>query len=462
MSYELHFYFLPMMAPGHMIPLVDMARQFARHDLRVKSTILLTHLNAPNFRATVERERRKGLNMDIIEIPFPGPQAGLPDGCESLSSITSPHMSAKFIKALGLLRHPVELVLRQDPPDCLVSDFFFSWADEVAADLRIPRLVFHGAGFFPLCVYHSLIRHRPESDEFVVPGLPDIVWMTKQQLPDYLRGQNPASKQVKDSTEKEAASFGVVVNSFRELESAYVEHYKCTVNKRAWHVGPVSLCNRDDTDKALRGGGKSARDCLDWLDAREPNSVVYVCFGTISFFSEAQIREMAVGLESCGRCFIWVVKDGEGKGWVPEEKGLVIRGWAPQVLILEHEAVGGFLTHCGWNSVMESVCAGKPMITWPISSEQFDNEKLVTEVLRIGAPVGSMEWSQRTDVERGLIKGENIAGAVNRVMVGEEGAEMRRRAKVLSEEARKAVEKGGSSYNDLESLLKELRLHKKR
>ncbi|KAL2905184.1 Scopoletin glucosyltransferase, partial [Bienertia sinuspersici] len=83
--------------------------------------------------------------------------------------------------------------------------------------------------------------------------------------------------------------------------------------------------------------------------------------------------------------FIWVVKNRKSKEWLPTgfkqrigEKGLLIRGWAPQVLILEHEAIGAFVTHCGWNWTLEAISAGVPMITWPIFAEQFYNEKLVT------------------------------------------------------------------------------------
>ncbi|XP_042957819.1 UDP-glucose flavonoid 3-O-glucosyltransferase 7-like [Carya illinoinensis] len=113
--------------------------------------------------------------------------------------------------------------------------------------------------------------------------------------------------------------------------------------------------------------------------------------------------EIAMGLEASGQQFIWVVKkdknEKEDEDWLPmgfekrmEGKGLIIRGLAPQVLILDHEAVGGFVTHCGWNSTLEGVTAGLPMVTWPLFSEQFVNEKLVTEVLKIGVPVGAQQY----------------------------------------------------------------------
>ncbi|CAN0846379.1 UDP-glycosyltransferase 73B4 [Linum grandiflorum] len=132
-----------------------------------------------------------------------------------------------------------------------------------------------------------------------------------------------------------------------------------------------------------------------------------------------------------------------------EGKGLVVRGWAPQVRILDHEAVGGFMTHCGWNSIMEGVTAGVPMVTWPIQAEQFLNEKLVTDVLKVGVGVGAQEI---------LLGREEIEKAVREVMmVGEDAKDTRMKAAQLKEFARRANDKGGSSHSNLHSLLEELR-----
>lgn len=141
-----------------------------------------------------------------------------------------------------------------------------------------------------------------------------------------------------------------------------------------------------------------------------------------------------------------------------EDKGLIIRGWAPQVLILDHEAVGGFVTHCGWNSLLEGVTAGVPMITWPLFAEQFYNEKLITDVLRIGVTVGAQQWSKRTIEYKVSVNRNDIVKAVSQVMVGVEANEMRGRARALGDAAKKAVEEDGSSYIDLNSLLEDLRM----
>ena len=163
-----------------------------------------------------------------------------------------------------------------------------------------------------------------------------------------------------------------------------------------------------------------------------------------------------MGLKASGQQFIWVVRKGknekEEEGWLPkgfekrmEGKGLIIRGWAPQMLILDHEAVGGFVTHCGWNSILEGVTVGLPMVTWPMVAEQFYNEKLVTEVLKIGVGVGAHQWIK---VMVDDIKKEEIKEAVRLIMVGEEAEEIRSRAKALGMMAKRVIEEEGSSYSE--------------
>ncbi|CAA7043440.1 unnamed protein product [Microthlaspi erraticum] len=274
---------------------------------------------------------------------------------------------------------------------------------------------------------------------------------------------------MKAVSESESNSFGVLVNSFYELEPAYADFYRSVGAKRAWHIGPLSLFNREFAEKAQRGkkGVIDEQECLKWLESKTPGSVIYVSFGSGAKFTNEQMLEIAAGLEGSQQNFIWVVKKNEKQGekedWLPEGyeertkgEGLIIRGWAPQMLILEHKAVGGFVTHCGWNSALEGISMGLPMVTWPRGAEQFYNEKLLTQVLRIGVNVGATEL-----VKKGkLISREEVAKAVREVIDGEEAEERRERAKKLGEMAKAAVEEGGSSYNDLSRFMEELKCYK--
>ncbi|KAK6136892.1 hypothetical protein DH2020_029378 [Rehmannia glutinosa] len=465
------------MAPGHMIPTIDIAREFARRG--IKSTIITTPLNASQFSQTIERDRKNGLEISISIIKFPYQESGLPEGCENLSSTTTPEMSLNFLKAMDLLQEPVEKLIRENHPDCIIAGAYFWWATDLALKFNIPRLVFYGTGFFPMCIYNSLRENKPfekigsDSEEFVVPGMPDVITLSRRQIPDQLKEEDkdPLAETLRKVLASDLASYGMIVNTFYELEPAYVRHYREVLGRKAWHIGPVSLFNKSNEDKAHRGKQISSyyHDCLSWLDSKKPNSVVYVCFGSMAFLQTPQLREIAKGLESSNQQFIWVVKektkDETNMDWLFDDfdnkmrgKGLIIKNWAPQVQILEHEAIGGFVTHCGWNSLLEGVAAGLPMVTWPLSAEQFFNEKLVTEILKTGIAVGAKEWSKRTD-DRAAIKGENIEKAVVKLMAAEEGEEMRNRARKLGDMAKRAVEEGGSSDTDLKALLEEIRRH---
>lgn len=264
-------------------------------------------------------------------------------------------------------------------------------------------------------------------------------------------------KMVSDAEEK---SYGVIVNSFNELEPASSELYRR--RRRACYVGPVSLCNEGLEEKKERGQVEPRSELaawLAWLDDKPASSVLYVCFGSHFEISSDQVKELALGLEASGCWFVWAVR-GDSVQPPParlEEmvgmKVLVIRGWAPQLLILGHVAIGGFLTHCGWNSTLEGISAGVPMVTWPLTYEQFVNEKFLNKVVRLGVRVRGELWDPTV-----LVGADEVAVAVTLVMSGGDEAEERRRSayKEYAKMARAAMRKGGSSYADLSRLIDEL------
>ncbi|KAJ4716280.1 Glycosyltransferase [Melia azedarach] len=478
---QLKVFFFPFMAHGHMIPSLDMAKLFGSRG--VKTSVITTPANALYLSKAIERANEMGVEIDMKLIKFPSVEAGLPEGCENVDAITSNggrnmELVLKFFMATTKLQQPLELLLKECKPDCLVADMFFPWATDAAAKYGIPRLVFHGTSFFSLCVMRCMALYEPhkkvssDSEPFLVPNLPGDIKFTRNQLPDNMKqddAETHITRLMEAVRESDMKSYGIVVNSFYELEPAYADYYRNVLGRKAWHVGPVSLCNRKIEDKALRGKQASIdeQECLKWLNSKKPNSVIYVCFGSVANFTSAQLMEIALALEASELQFIWVVRrnkigEEEKEDWLPEGfekrmegKGLIIRGWAPQVLILDHEAVGGFVTHCGWNSTVEGVTAGVPMVTWPVAAEQFYNEKLVTEVLKIGVAVGIQKWSR---IAGDLVNKETIEKVVKDIMVGEKAEEMRSRAKAFGEMAKRAVDKGGSSYSDLDALIEELSL----
>ncbi|PUZ55652.1 hypothetical protein GQ55_5G229600 [Panicum hallii var. hallii] len=472
----LRILFFPFLAPGHLIPAADMAALFAARGVRC--TILTTPGNAAVIRSAVDRanDASRGAEsaraIDIAVVPFP--DVGLPPGVESGPALNSEADRDKFFQAIQLLREPFDRFLAENRTDAVVSDSFFDWSVDAAAEHGVPRLGFLGTSLFARACSDCTVRHNPveaapedPDAPVLLPGLPHRVEMRRSQMmepkkmPDrwaFLQRVNAADQR----------SYGEVFNSFHELEPDYLEHYTTTLGRRAWLVGPVAFASKDvatrGTDDAL---SPDADGCLRWLDTKPAGSVAYVSFGTLSRFSPPELRELARGLDLSGKNFVWVVggADTEESEWMPDsfaellargERGLVIRGWAPQMLILNHAAVGGFVTHCGWNSTLEAVSAGVPMVTWPRYADQFYNEKLVVELLKVGVGVGSTDYATNLEARR-VIGGDVVAEGIGRVMGdGEEAEAIRERARVLGEKARRAVEKGGSSYDDVGRLMDEL------
>jgi len=230
----------------------------------------------------------------------------------------------------------------------------------------------------------------------------------------------------------------------------------------------VSLFHQRTATLASRGNTAAigADECLWWFDGKELNSIMYVSFGNLTHAQPKQVMELGLGLEASGHAFIWVVKNAEQ---YDEEvakflhelmarvvgRGLLIRGWAPQVLILSHVATSSFVTHCGWNLTMEAVMVGLPVVTWPHFSDQFLNTKLVVEVLEIGVDVGVTEPLMYPLKEKDIVVARDVVEkAVRDVMhEGNKGEERWRRARALAAKARTAVEKGGSSHANVLDLI---------
>ncbi|KAL5777715.1 hypothetical protein ACOSP7_010641 [Xanthoceras sorbifolium] len=460
-------YFIPYLTTSHLMPQVDMAMIFAAHGVDV--TIITTYYNSLLFQKSIDKAITCGHRINVHKLKFPFKEVGLPEGIENFSVASSDEIKRKIGLGVSMLQQPIEQFIRDNKPDFIVADMFFFWASDLASDLRIPRLTSHGMGHLALCAQDCLLRHEPhkavQSDKelFLLPGLPGQIQMTRQQIADWMKVPNGYTGLMQMINESIRKSYGVLVNSFYELEKDYADYYRDVLGINSWSIGSVRLFNvRNDS------GNDDKHGCLSWLDSQKPNSVVYVSFGSLCSFSSAQLSEIAKALDSMNHPFIWVVRkeDIENEAeWLPRgfaekitksNKGLIIKGWAPQMSILEHPAVGGFLSHCGWNSVLETIAAGVPMATWPLGSDQFYNEKL-TQVLGVGVKVGSESWTQMLEESRSYVIKEKIEKAVNELMGGGEEAEMRRkRMKELSVIANAAVHEGGSSYSNVTALLDQL------
>ncbi|XP_028761011.1 UDP-glucosyl transferase 73B2-like [Neltuma alba] len=443
-SPPLKIYFVPFVAASHIVSLFELCRLFASRGLHV--AILTTPSTTRFLHNSLLKAHAAGLRIHVHNLKFPSQEVGLPDGVENLIGVEDFDVAAKVYQGMRLLRHQMEQFMEPNPPDCIVGDIFHPWTSDFANRLGVPRLLFDGSGLF--AAY-------------------------------YIQTTNGVTTMMESFRDSELKCYGRIVNSFAELEEEYIEHYRKTMGKAVWHVGPTTLLNRSSEDKAERNleAVVSEDEILSWLNSKPPNSVLYVCFGSAAYFTDEQLLEIASAMESSGHKFIWVVHrkdrtesetEEDRQKWMPrefeermrrEDRGMVIRGWAPQTLILDHAAIGGFMTHCGWNSLMEGICAGVPMITWPLHSEQFFNEKLITQVHRIGVEVGADNCVMIMEhATKNLVKRHSIESAVRKLMDdGDETVKMRRRVRELAEKAKAAIEEdGGSSQMNLTALIEDL------
>ncbi|CAN4110080.1 unnamed protein product [Withania somnifera] len=462
----LHVLFLPYLSAGHFIPLVNAARLFASRGVKV--TILTTPHNALLFQSTIEDDVRiSRYSISIITLKFPSAEVGLPEGIESFSTATSPEMPPKIFHAIYLLQKPMEEKIRELRPGCIFSDMYFPWTVDIAKELNIPRILYNLSSFLCYSIMHNLNLYKPhqqlkldESQSFLVPGLPDKIEFKLSQLTDDLT--KPADKR-----NSEDRSYGIVHDTFYELEPAYIDYYQKLKKPKCWHFGPISYFASKIRSKELIADHNS-NDVIEWLNGQKPKSVLFVSFGSMARFPDNQLSEIVEALDSSSVPFIFVLrlKQETTTGWLPvgfEERvakskiGLLIRGWVPQMTILEHSATGGFMTHCGTNSVLEAITSGVPMLTWPLYADQFYNEKLV-EVLGLGVKVGAEVWNSGIEITSPVLGSPKIREAIERLMSGsEEVMNIRDKAMAMSKMAKDATNEGGSSWNNLTALIEDIK-----
>ncbi|KAM0933377.1 putative trans-zeatin O-beta-D-glucosyltransferase [Dioscorea sansibarensis] len=317
---NLHFVLVPLMAQGHMIPMIDMARLIASRGVHV--TFVTTPLNAARINTSINSMRGSGLPIHFLTLPFPCTEAGLPEGCENLDALPSRALIKNFLDACSLLKDPLINHLKAHshfpPPSLIITDLSHPWTKEVSKELSIPRLFFNGFGCFALLCGFNIREHKihetvtDENEPFVIPGLPDRIELTRAQAPGFFSIKE-MEKYMQDVREAEIDADGVVVNSFDELESPYCEWYQKTTGKKAWMIGPLSLSNKNIADVAARGN-KAAIDeglCMSWLDSMKPSSVLYVSFGSMARTKVDQLVELGLALEASEKPFIWVIKAGD-------------------------------------------------------------------------------------------------------------------------------------------------------
>ncbi|KAF5205088.1 Udp-glycosyltransferase 85a8, partial [Thalictrum thalictroides] len=260
--------------------------------------------------------------------------------------------------------------------------------------------------------------------------------------------------------EKYNKASAIVVNSFDALEREVLDAMK-SIPPAVYPIGPLQLLEEEIPNKLLRSFGnnllKEHTDCLEWLDSQEPNSVVYVSFGTSAVMTNAHLIEFAWGLANCKHPFLWVINPdlviGKAAILPPEftketADRAMISGWCPQEEVLCHSSTGGFLTHSGWSSTMDTMSAGVPIICWPASFvDQVTNCRNACVL-----------WGTGIEIDIN-IKRDKVEKMVRELMENEKGKEMKKRAMEWKKSAQESIKPGGSSYMNLDKIIQEVLLH---
>lgn len=451
-----HVALLPMPGAGHLIPFAELAKTLvARHGFAV--TIITFAASASKAQDAV----LSSLPPAIASLALPAvPLDDLPAdaGIVTIMSVAASRSNFFIRTELSRLKASSNLV-------AFVGDLFATDAFAVARGLGVPPYMFFTSNLLTL----SILLHLPELDASVACEYRDLPEPLRLPGcipvpgPELLRPVQDRSNEDYRWTLHNGRQFwdaeGIIVNTFEALEpdAAKVLRQNEPGRPPVYLVGPLT--------RTLPAEGEKDAECLRWLDRQPVRSVLFVSFGSGGTLSTAQMTELALGLEMSRERFLWVVRSPNDYGDVSEayftnhsmadpfgflpagfaertrEVGLLVPSWAPQVAVLGHSATGGFLSHCGWNSTLESLMAGVSILAWPLFAEQQQNALMLAEGARIALRLRAAEG--------GLVSREEVARVVKELMDGEEGKAARRRVLELQEAALRGLDDGGAAFQGL-------------
>ncbi|XP_024016735.1 UDP-glycosyltransferase 89A2 [Eutrema salsugineum] len=444
-----HIMVFPYPAQGHLLPLLDLTHQLCLRGLIV--SVVVTPKNLQYLSPLLSAHPS---SVTPVVFPFP-PHPSLRPGVENVKDLGNSG-NLPIMVSLRQLREPIILWFRshRNPPVAVISDFFLGWTNGLCNQLCIPRFVFFSSGAFlasvlQFCFDNIETIRTTTTGEIRFSGLPREPVFKEEDLPSVVRrlvqSPSPDFEGIKDDYLMNFQSYGCVFNTAECLEDEFIEYVKQRVgHDRVFGVGPLCLTGLDTV-----GSVKSDSGLLSWLGGFPERSVLYICFGSQKALTKEQCDALALGLEKSMTRFVWVVK----KDPIPEGfedrvagRGMVVRGWAPQLAVLRHVAIGGFLSHCGWNSVLEGLTCGVTVLTWPMEADQFVNARLLVEDLGVAVRVCEGDGAVPDPDEICRVIGETM---------GECGRDVGARAEEIRRKVVGAVmEEKGSSFADLERLVK--------
>ncbi|KAM0941391.1 putative 7-deoxyloganetic acid glucosyltransferase [Dioscorea sansibarensis] len=467
-----HVLIITFPAHGHVTPMLSLAK------LLSFSGVFTTFVNTESFHRRLSGSGltdRRRLRFRAVPDPITG------GGDEELDFLSSFFNSQELMRSCSTEAY--KKLLTEDlagewpPVTCVIADSILDYAIDVPGEVGIPTLVFRTSSPCSAWAYASLrslmdngIVPFPEEcdmDEIVkgVEGMEGV--MRRRDLPSFMRRvkstEDSHIEHINGLNANLIKGKALIFNSFDALDPTLLPVMRSHCPP-IFTIGPLHLfikifnISKEKEEDQEQGKNPSSsslrkedRTCMTWLDNQPDKSVVYVSFGSLTVMPPEQFIEFWNGLVNSGHRFLWAVRKDmvtrkeEIKVTKEMEEGTKKRGcmveWVPQEEVLAHRAVGCFLTHSGWNSTMEGIVAGVPMICSPYFSDQMVNSRFVSEVWRIGLDM--KDKCDRNIVER----------MVREVMEGENALELRNSAARMADLARKSTEENGTSRANFESLV---------
>ncbi|XP_072986188.1 UDP-glycosyltransferase 86A1-like [Typha latifolia] len=462
-----HAVVIPYPLQGHIIPAVHLAVNLAGRGFAVTFVNTETIHHQTSLASGSSRDDIfSGARESGLDIRYELVSDGLPVAFDRSLN----HDQFMFALLHVLSAHVDELVRRivakADPPvTCLVADTFFVWPSTIAKKVGVPYVSFwtEPALIFTLYYHMDLLiknghfaseENRKDTITYI-PGVPAI---ESTELMSYLQETNTSSvvHQIifKAFEEAKEADY-ILCNTVQELESDTISILQST--KPFYAVGPIFPRGFARSTVATSLWAES--DCSQWLDSKPATSVLYISFGSYAHVSKRDLKEIAYGVLKSEVNFIWVLRpdvvssdeaEPLPRGFLEESRGRgMVVPWCCQIEVLSHPSAGGFLTHCGWNSILESVWCGVPMLCFPLLTDQFTNQKLLVRDWRIGVAIGEINSLSREKVSEKIVS----------LMRGVEGDEARKEVEEVRRVMESALTPDGSSQKNFDQFVVDIMKH---
>ncbi|KAF5816571.1 putative flavonol 3-O-glucosyltransferase [Helianthus annuus] len=473
--------FIPAPGLGHIMSTIEIAKLFVNRDQRFSITVLVIKPPSSGSGSTITTYIESLAKNNTDRISFVElPQQEIAPPSDSKGPLASYN---EFIKShCKYVKNIVADMISQTGSGQVagfVIDMFCTCMIDVANEFDVATYVFFtsNASFLGFKFFIQTFNDEQNQDvvelghsdtEITVPTfvkpMPTKVFPTVFQTRETVDIVLSAVRRMRDVK-------AIIVNSFLEVETHAIESLSAdNTIPPVYPVGPIL-----NLEGGTGGGGKPLDDdVIKWLDNQPPSSVIFLCFGSMGNFDEVQVKEIARALEQSGVRFVWSLRKPPPdktshvtieyedfrvvlpEGFLERTVGIgKVIGWAPQVAVLGHRAVGGFVSHCGWNSLLESLWFSVPVATWPMYAEQQINafEMVVELGLSVEIKLDYKRDSFIPMAESVVVPAEEIETGIGRLM---EDDLVRAKVKKMSEKSRSTVLEGGSSYAYFGSLIQDL------